>query len=95
MEATLRPSRNSVATSSSEGKTEKSSGFFTNMLVSSTRSASRMLQTIRKSSSGAGTGTTSSSTMPTMPMGTASRASLLFMMRSFHRRWCGSDRQCS
>ena len=86
VEATFRPSRNSVATSSRDGNTEKSSGFFTNMLVSRTSSASRMLQTMRKSSRGAGTGTTSRSTIPTMPMGTASRFSLLFMVRSFHRR---------
>ncbi len=80
VDATLSPSRNRVATSSSDGNTEKSRGFFTNMLVSRIRSASRMLQTIRKSSSGAGSGTTRSRTIPTMPTGTDSRANLLFFM---------------
>ncbi|BAS14029.1 hypothetical protein AHiyo8_23320 [Arthrobacter sp. Hiyo8] len=71
-----------MATSSNDGKTEKSKGFLTNMLVSRINKASRMLQTIRKSSSGAGTGTTRSSTMPTIPTGTVSLANL-FIAVSF------------
>ncbi len=60
-----------MATSSSDGKTEKSSGFFTNIVVSRMISANMMFTMIRMSSSHAGIGTTSSRTMPTTPTGTA------------------------
>ncbi len=57
--------------SSSDGNTEKSSGFLTNIVVSRITSANMMFTMMRTSSRNAGTGTTSSRTMPTMPRGTA------------------------
>ena len=71
VEATFRPSRNRVATSSSDGNTEKSSGLRTNIVVSRMTRASRMLMMIRTSSRTAGIGTTSSRIMPMTPTGTA------------------------
>ena len=82
VDATLIPSRKSVATSRREGNTEKSRGFFTNMLVSSTTSAKRMLMMMRMSSSQVGIGTTSSMMMPTTAIGTASFAAVFTSVSS-------------
>ena len=93
MEATFSPSRNRVSTSSSEGNTEKSSGFLTYMLVSSTTRDSAMFVTISTSSNGAGSGTTSSSTTPTTPIGTASWVRLVpFIADPFSCYQAGSGR---
>ncbi len=67
----FRASRNRVATSSSDGKLEKSRGRLTYMLTSTMTSAAVMFMAIRKSSSAAGTGTTIIMMMPTTPIGTA------------------------
>ncbi len=88
VDATLRPRRNSVATSSSDGNTEKSSGFLTNSVVRRITSASRMLQMIRKSSRNDGTGRISSRMMPTMKTGTASFGRSLRFMRAPLRVGC-------
>ena len=64
------PSRNSVATSSSDGKTEKSSGRLDEHRGQQDHAApAGCCTTMSTSSSGAGSGTTSSSTMPTTPIG--------------------------
>ncbi len=71
VDATFRPRRKRVATSSRLGKTEKSSGFFTNIAVSRISSAKAMFDTMSTSSSGAGIGTINSRMIPTTPRGTA------------------------
>ena len=65
-------SRNSVATSSSDGKLEKSSGRRTYIDTSTTSTAPVMLQAISRSSTADGIGTTIMTTMATTPIGTAS-----------------------
>jgi hypothetical protein len=80
VEATLRPSRNSVAISSSDGKIEKSSGRLTYIDVSRITSDPTMLTTISMSSSTGGSGTTSSMTIPTTPAGTARPAMFRFLL---------------
>ncbi len=69
---TLRASRNSVITRITAGNAAKSRGRRTNIAVIRTSSATVMFSAISRSSSIEGSGTTSITTMNTMPMGTAS-----------------------
>ncbi len=69
---TLRASRNSVITSTTAGNAAKSSGRWTNIAVSRMSSAPVMFSAISRSRTMAGSGTTSITTMNTMPTGTPS-----------------------
>ncbi len=74
---TFRARRNRVSTRITAGKAANSSGPCTNIAVSSTSSATVMLMAMRMSSTRAGSGTTSMTTMKTMPTGTPSCVSRL------------------
>ncbi len=68
---TLSARRNRVITRMTAGKAEKSSGRCTNIAVSRISSAPMMLSAISRSRTTAGSGTTSITTMKTMPIGHA------------------------
>ena len=69
---TLSASRNSVITRTTAGNAAKSRGRCTNIAVSRISSAAVMLTAISRSSTSAGSGTTSITTIMTMPSGTTS-----------------------
>ncbi len=72
VEATLSARRSSVANSRTDGKDEKSSGFWAFMAAISTDTDSAILSTKKTSSSIAGIGTTISRMMVRIPKGSAS-----------------------
>ncbi len=72
MALTLSASRNRVITKMTAGNAAKSSGRWTNIAVSRMSSPAVMLSAINRSSTIAGSGTTSMTTISTMPTGTPS-----------------------
>src|SRR5689334_12479171 len=70
---TLSASRNSVITRITAGNAAKSNGRWTVIVVRSTRSAPVMFSAMSRSSTIAGSGTTSITTISTMPTGTPNR----------------------
>ena len=87
MALTLSARRNTVITSSSVGKTEKSSGRLTCIAVSSTSIAALMFIVINRSSTKLGSGITSITTTATTASGTTNNLTFFDLMKPVAGGW--------